>query len=85
MLFSIMTLQFTFPLRMQKGSLFSTPSPTLPRAFLATFYPLRGDIVSLMISEAEHLFMYFLAIYMSSLEKYLFLCPIFNQVVFLKY
>ena len=62
-----------------KGSLFSTSSPILIITWLLMKAILIGvrwycgfDLHSLMISDAEHLFLYLLAIYMSSFEKCLF-------------
>ena len=84
---------FTFLLTVHKGSLSSTSSPTF------VFFCLLDDnhsnryggisycgfvFVSLMISDVGCLFMYLLAIWMYSFEKYLlFLHPFFNQFFFI--
>ena len=70
--------QLTLPPTSCEGSLFSTPSPALLSLFFLRTVILTGVrwqvivglfCISLMISLAEHLFMWLLAILVSSLEK----------------
>ena len=75
--------QSTLPSKVQQGSFFSPPlcqhliSLVLPFFFVVVLIRVTYLIVlliciSLMISDSDHLLKYWLSMYMSSLEKYLF-------------
>ena len=81
-LFSIVAVSSYIPTTGQEGSLFSTPSPAFTVCGLfddghSGWYEViprcSFGCISLIISDVEHLLMWFLAICMSSLKK----CPFF--------
>ena len=82
-LFSIVIISIQIPIRSAAGLLFFPPLCqhliSLVLLFLFCFILIRVTYlivllvsISLMISYSDHLFMYWLSMYMSSLEKYLF-------------
>ena len=80
-LFSTVVAQCTFPPIVCEGSLFCTSLPSLVFCvFFHHSYPYRCGVIPQcffyfhfpVISNIEHLFMYLLTIWMSSLEKFLF-------------
>ena len=85
-------LQFAFPLTVQKGSLCFTALPTLVISCLL-ITAILGDVrryptvvlicTSLMIKDAEYLFLYLLAICMSSLAKSIFRYSVHYLITFL--
>lgn len=89
LLFSVMVASVYIPINIVKASL-SLPHSLVISYFFDNSYPngwglshYSFDVLSLIISEVRHLFLYVsLAILMSSLEKGLVFYPLFNWVIY---